>query len=195
MYLYSFMYIHIYVSQLSFSLLQKNLFISYSHCYFSVFILYMYSVLLLKIALFQKTQIDILIASFMWSLLLSIPQRSLNIITFIRDLVSLEADCKMLVMMKKEIISVYIRVSTLFHTDHYFQLLPFIYLLMIKSEAFIFVQKQPSPESKNSSSNTDDQFVVIQTYIFSSCSAYTRSLGTYIHSFPRQKNKPCTKNK
>lgn len=40
---------------------------------------------------------------------------------------SLETDCKMLVMMKKEIISVYIRVSTLFDIDHYFQFLPFIH--------------------------------------------------------------------
>lgn len=64
---------------------------------------------------------------------------------------------------------------------------------MIKSEDFIFVQRQSSPESNNISSNTDDQFVVIKVYIFSSCSAYPGNLGRYIHIFLRQKNKPCTK--
>lgn len=48
---------------------------------------------------------------------------------------------------------------------------------------------------KNISSNTDDQFFVIQVYIFSSCSAYPSYLGTYIQFFFKTKNKPCTKNK
>lgn len=64
---------------------------------------------------------------------------------------------------------------------------------MIKSEDFIFVQRQSSPESNNISSNTDDQFVVIQVYIFSSCSAYPGNLGIYIHIFLRQKTNPVQK--
>lgn len=64
---------------------------------------------------------------------------------------------------------------------------------MIKSEDFIFVQRQSSPESNNISSNTDDQFVVIQVYIFSSCSAYPGNLGRYIHIFLRQKTNPVQK--
>lgn len=57
--------------------------------------------------------IDSLIAFFTWSSLLSIPQRSSHIFTFIRNLVSLEGYCKMLAMMKKEKkIRVYINVST-----------------------------------------------------------------------------------
>lgn len=67
------------------------------------------------------------------------------------------------------------------------------YLLMIKSEDFIFVQRHSSPEYKNIYSNTDDQFVVIQVHIFSSCSAYPGYLGRYIHFFFKTKNKPCTK--
>lgn len=64
---------------------------------------------------------------------------------------------------------------------------------MIKSEDFIFVQRQSFPESKNISSNTDDPFVVIQVHIFSSCSAYPGYLGRYIHIFLRQKTNPVQK--
>lgn len=64
---------------------------------------------------------------------------------------------------------------------------------MIKSEDFILVQRQSSPESKNMSSNTDDQFVVIQVHIFSSCSAYPGYYGRCIHFFPRQKTDPVQK--
>lgn len=65
---------------------------------------------------------------------------------------------------------------------------------MIKSEDLIFVHRQSSPESKKFSSNTDDQFVVIQVHIFFfimfSLPRQFEKIYTYIS---KTKNKPCTK--
>lgn len=67
---------------------------------------------------------------------------------------------------------------------------------MIKSEDFLFVQRQSSPKSKNISSNTDDQFfqIKVNSITFSACSAHPCYLGTYIQLFlSKMKIKPCIK--
>lgn len=63
---------------------------------------------------------------------------------------------------------------------------------MIKSEDFIFVQGQLSPESKNIFSNTDDQ-LIIQVYIiydFQPAQAFCE----HINIFFKTKNKSCRQN-
>lgn len=63
---------------------------------------------------------------------------------------------------------------------------------MIKSEDFIFVQRQLSPESKNIFSNTDDQ-LIIQWYIiydFQPTQAFCEHINIF---FSRQKTNPIDK--